>query len=67
MTALRESHVDEMIAIVESTLHKSANLPIDVALHERVKACIAAHAINPTHCRWISLLCIHHQLPKKWV
>jgi AcrR family transcriptional regulator len=47
MTALRESHVDEMIAIVESTLNKSANLPIDVALHELVKACIAAHAINP--------------------
>lgn len=37
-----------MMAIVESSLNKSANHPIDVALHELVKACIAAHAIDPT-------------------
>lgn len=48
ITALRECHVNEMMALVESTFNKSANHPIDVALHKLVKACIAAHAINPT-------------------
>lgn len=48
ITALRECHVNEMMAIVESALNQSANRPIDVALHELVKTCIAAHAIDPT-------------------
>ncbi len=48
MTALRERHVNEMTEIVESALNKSANHPIEVALHELVKACVAAHAIDPT-------------------
>lgn len=48
MTALRERHVNEMREIVESALKNAANHPIEVALHELVKACIAAHAIDPT-------------------
>ena len=47
MTALRERHVNEMTEIVESALNKSANHSIEVALHELVKACVAAHAIDP--------------------
>jgi AcrR family transcriptional regulator len=48
MTALRERHVNEMAAIVESALNQSVHQPLDVALHELVKACVAAHAIDPT-------------------
>lgn len=47
MSALRERHVNEMTAIVESALNKYANHPIDVALYELVKACVVAHAIDP--------------------
>lgn len=47
MTALRERHVEEMSAIVEAALHKAVDRPLDVALRELVKACIAAHAVNP--------------------
>jgi AcrR family transcriptional regulator len=47
MTALRERHVNEMTAIVEAALNKTAYHPLDVALHELVKPCVAAHAIDP--------------------
>ncbi len=46
-SALREHHVNEMVAIVESALHQSAHQPLEVALHQLVKACVAAHALNP--------------------
>ena len=48
VTALRVRHIDEMAAIVESALNKFVNYPIEVALYELVKACVAAHAIDPT-------------------
>lgn len=47
MSALREQHVNEMVAIVESALYQSTHQPLEVALHQLVKACVAAHAINP--------------------
>lgn len=47
MTALRERHVEEISAIVETALHNFVDHPLDVALRELVKACVAAHAINP--------------------
>jgi len=34
-----------MTAIVEA-VEKTAHHPLDVALHELVKACVAAHAID---------------------
>jgi len=35
------------MTIVEAALKKTAHHPLDVALHELVKACVAAHAIDP--------------------
>ncbi|MGC1310406.1 MAG: TetR/AcrR family transcriptional regulator [Phormidesmis sp.] len=48
ITALRERHIDEMAEIVESVVNQTAHQPIDLALHELVKACVAAHQIDPT-------------------
>lgn len=48
MSALREQHVNEMVAIVESALHQSTDQPLEVALRQLVKACVTAHALNPT-------------------
>ncbi|NJR63840.1 MAG: TetR/AcrR family transcriptional regulator, partial [Cyanobacteria bacterium CRU_2_1] len=48
MTALRERHIDEMAEIVEAAVNQTAQQPIEVALHELVKACVAAHRIDPT-------------------
>jgi hypothetical protein len=36
-----------MMAIIESKLNDLFNAPIEVVLHELVKVCIAAHAIDP--------------------
>ncbi|MCG8364326.1 MAG: TetR/AcrR family transcriptional regulator [Pseudanabaenales cyanobacterium] len=48
MTAVKERHVDEMAEIVESTVNQTAQQPLKVALHELIKACVAAHLIAPT-------------------
>ncbi|MUG94873.1 TetR family transcriptional regulator [Scytonema sp. UIC 10036] len=47
VAALAESHANEMIEIVESNLRDSFDKPIEVVFRELVKACIAAHAVNP--------------------
>ena len=47
VTALAEHHVNTMMAIIESKLQDLCNAPIEVVLHELVKVCIAAHAIDP--------------------
>lgn len=47
VTALAEQHVNTMMEIIESKLKDLSNAPIEVILHELVKACIAAHAIDP--------------------
>lgn len=47
VTALAEHHVNTMMAIIESKLNELCNAPIAVVLHELVKVCIAAHAIDP--------------------
>ncbi len=36
-----------MMAIIEPKLQDLCNAPIEVVLHELVKVCIAAHAIDP--------------------
>jgi AcrR family transcriptional regulator len=48
MSAVRARHIDEMAEIVESAVNQTAQQPIGVALHELVKACVAAHRIAPT-------------------
>lgn len=47
VTALAEHHVNTMMAVIESKLNDLCNAPIEVVLHELVKVCIAAHAIDP--------------------
>lgn len=47
VTSLAEHHVNAMMAIIESKLKDLFNAPIEVVLHELVKACIAAHAVDP--------------------
>lgn len=47
VTSLAEHHVNTMMAIIESNLKDRFSAPIDVVLHELVKACIAAHAVAP--------------------
>lgn len=47
VTSLAEHHVNTMMAIIESNLKARFNAPIDVVLQELVKACIAAHAVDP--------------------
>ncbi len=47
VAALRDRHANEMMEIVESKLRQFSDAPIEVVLHELVKACIAAHAIDP--------------------
>lgn len=47
VTALAEQHVNTMMEIIESKLKDLSNAPIKVVLHELVKACIAAHAVDP--------------------
>lgn len=47
VTALAQQHVNTMMEIIESKLKDSSEAPIEVILHELVKACIAAHAIDP--------------------
>lgn len=47
VTALAEQHVNTMMAMIESNLKNHFDAPIDVVLHELVKACIAAHAVDP--------------------
>lgn len=48
VAALVERHANEMIEIVESKLKDFFDAPIKVMLSEIVKACITAHAVNPT-------------------
>lgn len=45
--SLAEHHVNTMMEMIESKLKDLFNAPIEVVLHELVKACIAAHAIDP--------------------
>lgn len=47
ITALAEQHVNTMMEIIESKLKDLSEAPIEVILHELVKACIAAHAADP--------------------
>lgn len=47
VATLVEHHANEMIEIVESKLKNFFNAPIEVMLSEIVKACLAAHAVNP--------------------
>lgn len=47
ITALAEQHVNTMMEIIESKLKDLSEAPIEVILHELVKACIAAHAVDP--------------------
>ncbi len=47
LTSLAEHHVNTMMEIIESKLKNIFNEPIEVVLHELVKACIAAHAVDP--------------------
>lgn len=47
VTSLAEQHVNTMMAVIEATLKDQFNAPIEVVLHELVKACIAAHAVDP--------------------
>lgn len=47
MTALAQQHVNTMMEIIESKLKDLSEAPIEVILHELVKACIAAHAVDP--------------------
>lgn len=47
VTSLAEHHVNTMMAIIESKLKNLFNAPIEVVLHELVKSCIAAHAVDP--------------------
>jgi AcrR family transcriptional regulator len=47
VTALRQQHVDEMLEVIEAAFHQFAAQPLERALYELVKACVAAHAINP--------------------
>jgi AcrR family transcriptional regulator len=47
VTALAQQHVNTMMEIIESKLKDLSEAPIEVILHELVKACIAAHAIDP--------------------
>lgn len=47
VTSLVEQHVNTMMETIESSLKDLFNAPIEVVLHELVKACIAAHAVDP--------------------
>lgn len=47
VAALRERHANEMLEVVESKLRDFSNAPIEVGLSELVKACIAAHTVDP--------------------
>jgi AcrR family transcriptional regulator len=47
VAALVERHANEMVEMVESKLTDLFDAPIAVMLSEIVKACIAAHAVNP--------------------
>lgn len=47
VTSLAEQHVNTMMETIESSLKDLFNAPIEVVLHELVKACIAAHAVDP--------------------
>lgn len=47
VSALVEQHVNTMMETIESSLKELFNAPIEVVLHELVKACIAAHAVDP--------------------
>ncbi|MEG3882435.1 TetR/AcrR family transcriptional regulator [Microcoleus sp. herbarium7] len=47
VTSLAEHHVNTMMEIIESNLKDQFNAPIEVVLHKLVKACIAAHALDP--------------------
>lgn len=45
--SLTEHHVNTMMEMIESNLKDQFNAPIEVVLYELVKACIAAHAVDP--------------------
>ena len=47
VTALRDRHVNEMMAIVEFAWNKFANCPLEIALYEIVRASVVAHAVAP--------------------
>jgi AcrR family transcriptional regulator len=44
---LAENHANEMVELVESKLRDLFAAPIEIVFHDLVKACIAAHAVNP--------------------
>lgn len=48
VAALAERHANEMVEIIESKLKDLFEAPLEVMFSEIVKACIAAHAVNPT-------------------
>ncbi|NJO39438.1 MAG: TetR/AcrR family transcriptional regulator [Cyanobacteria bacterium CRU_2_1] len=48
VAALAEHHENEMIELVQSKLNDLFDAPIEIVLPELVKACMAAHAVNPT-------------------
>ena len=47
VASLVELHANEMIELIESKLRNLFDAPIEVVFPELVKACIAAHAVNP--------------------
>jgi AcrR family transcriptional regulator len=59
MTAVRERHTNEMAEIVESAVSQTAQQSLEAALHELVKACIAAHRIDSNLHQ-----VLHEQVPR---
>ena len=47
VASLVELHASEMVELIESKLRDLFDAPIEVVFPELVKACIAAHAVNP--------------------
>lgn len=47
VASLAEHHANEMIELVESKLSDLFDAPIEVVLRELIKACVAAHTVNP--------------------
>lgn len=47
ITSLAISHANEMAEMVESNLQDLSDAPMSIVFSEMVKACIAAHAVNP--------------------
>ncbi len=47
ITSLAEHHANTMMEKIESKLQELFDAPIEIVIRELVKACIAAHAIDP--------------------